>query len=82
MFGLDKKETQMGMAVCIINSIFRISKTKVALSNQNTNRSSRRISSLSMDSPPQGYRRNVGICLINSNNKVLLSVPHYFDSIN
>ncbi|KAK1396570.1 putative bis(5'-nucleosyl)-tetraphosphatase (Asymmetrical) [Heracleum sosnowskyi] len=23
-----------------------------------------------MDSPPQGYRKNVGICLINSNNKI------------
>ncbi|XP_074366347.1 nudix hydrolase 26, chloroplastic-like [Apium graveolens] len=58
----------MAVSVCIINSIFRISKTKV---HQNTNRSStRRISSLSMDSPPQGYRRNVGICLINSNNKI------------
>ena len=33
-------------------------------------------SSSSMDSPPQGYRRNVGICLINPSKKVyyLLSV--------
>ncbi|KAL1817338.1 hypothetical protein ACET3Z_019912 [Daucus carota] len=66
------------MGVCIITSILRISpslnsscrisKSKAPLRRFNANRIT--CSSSSMDSSPPGYRRNVGICLINSNNKV------------
>uniref|UniRef100_A0A164ZDN2 Nudix hydrolase domain-containing protein n=1 Tax=Daucus carota subsp. sativus TaxID=79200 RepID=A0A164ZDN2_DAUCS len=45
----------------------RISKSKAPLRRFNANRIT--CSSSSMDSSPPGYRRNVGICLINSDNK-------------
>ncbi|MBA0814134.1 hypothetical protein Gohar_019981 [Gossypium harknessii] len=35
-------------------------------------------SSSSMEAPPQGYRRNVGICLINSSKKVFNLLPSVF----
>ena len=33
-----------------------------------------RSTSSSMEAPPEGYRRNVGICLINSSKKVILEI--------
>ena len=45
----------------------------LSLQNQYTLHSSTSSSS-SMDSPPQGYRRNVGICLINPSKKVYIYI--------
>lgn len=37
-------------------------------------------SSTAMEAPPQGYRRNVGICLVNDSKKVTPHLPLYFST--
>lgn len=62
-----EKEMAVDRLVVLSNSLLHCRHRRPPLFS-----SALRSSSLSMEAPPVGYRRNVGICLINSSKKVIL----------